>query len=86
MRGGDGEDVYVFHKGEADGDKIVDFWGQGAAVEDSILLEGYAAGTTFTRIGGGSSTLWEINDHGFIEHVTIYATGQVHPTDWGVLP
>jgi Ca2+-binding RTX toxin-like protein len=86
LRGGAGDDVYVFHKGEADGDTIVDFWGQGAAVEDSILLEGYAAGTTFTRIGGGSSTLWEINDHGYIEHVTIYATGQVHPTDWGVIP
>lgn len=86
LRGGAGEDVYVFHKGEADGDTIVDFWGQGAAVEDSIVLEGYGAGTTFTRVGGGSSTLWEINDHGFIEHVTIYATGQVHPTDWGVIP
>jgi Ca2+-binding RTX toxin-like protein len=86
MRGGGGDDIYVFHKGEANGDTIFDFFGTGAAIADSIVLEGYAAGTTFTRIGGGSSTLWQINDHGFIENVTIYATGQVHSTDYTFIP
>jgi Ca2+-binding RTX toxin-like protein len=86
MRGGGGDDIYIFHKGEAEGDTIVDYWGQGASVGDSIVLEGYAAGTTFTRVGGGSSTTWEINDHGYIEHVTVIATGQVHPTDVTYIP
>ena len=86
LRGGAGEDIFVFHKGEADGDTIIDFWGQGASIEDSIVLEGYAPGTTLTRVGTGSSTHYEINDHGFIEHITVIATGQVHPTDWGVIP
>jgi hypothetical protein len=81
LRGNGGDDTYIFVKGEADGDTILDYFGQGAAVADSIILQGYAAGTTFTRIGGGSSTLYEINDHGFIEHINIIATGQVHPTD-----
>ena len=80
--GGDGKDVYVLRKGEADGDTITGFWGQGASDGDSIVLEGYGAGTTFTRVGGGSSTLYEINDNGFVEYVTILATGQVHSTDY----
>jgi VCBS repeat-containing protein len=86
LRGGSGDDIYIFRKGEADGDTIFDFFGNGTAIADSIRLEGYAPGTTFTRIGNGNSTLWEINDHGYIEHVTIYATGQVHPTDYTFIP
>ena len=79
--GGDGNDVFVLRKGEAAGDTIVGYFGMGAADGDSILLEGYGEGTTFTRVGGGSSTTWAINDNGAIEYVTIHATGQVHPTD-----
>ncbi|HYJ53196.1 MAG TPA: cadherin domain-containing protein, partial [Allosphingosinicella sp.] len=86
LRGNAGEDVFVFHKGEANGDTIIDFWGQGASVEDSIVLMGYGAGTTLTRVGGGSSTHYRINDNGYIEDFTIIATGQVHSTDWGVVP
>jgi VCBS repeat-containing protein len=79
--GGDGKDVFVLRKGEANGDTIQGYFGMGAADGDSIVLEGYGAGTTFTRVGGGSSTTWAINDNGVIEYVTIHATGQVHPTD-----
>ena len=86
LTGGSGNDVFVFHKGEADGDVILDFHGRGAATGDSIELVGYAAGTTFTRVGNGSSNIYEINDHGFIEHVTIIATGQVHATDYHFVP
>ncbi|TMJ18158.1 MAG: tandem-95 repeat protein, partial [Alphaproteobacteria bacterium] len=85
LSGGAGNDVFVLAKGEADGDTIYGFFGRGAAIGDSIQLVGYADGTTFTRIGNGSSTLWEINDHGSIEHVTINATGTVFPTDYQFL-
>jgi hypothetical protein len=81
LTGGDGNDVFVFRKGEANGDTITDFFGNGNAAGDSIVLVGYAAGTTFTRIGGGSSNTYQINDHGSIETVTIHATGQVHGSD-----
>jgi hypothetical protein len=79
--GGDGKDVFVLRKGEANGDTIQGYFGMGAADGDSIVLEGFGAGTTFTRVGGGSSTTWMIDDNGHIEYVTIHATGQVHPTD-----
>lgn len=82
LAGGDGNDVYVLRKGEANGDTITGFFGMGAAEGDSIVLEGYGAGTTFQRVGGGSSTLYKIDDHGFVEYVTIVATGQVHSTDY----
>lgn len=80
--GGDGKDVYVLRKGEANGDTITGFFGMGAATGDSIVLEGFGAGTTFQRVGGGSSTLYQINDNGHVEYVTIIATGQVHSTDY----
>jgi VCBS repeat-containing protein len=81
MQGGGGDDTYILRKGEVQGDTILDYFGQGAAVADSLVLVGYGAGTTFMRIGGGSSTTYQINDNGFIETFTIVATGQVHQTD-----
>jgi VCBS repeat-containing protein len=85
MTGGAGNDVFVFTKGEANGDVITDFFGRGNALGDQIVLAGYAAGTTFTRVGNGSSNLYKIDDHGFIEFVTIYATGQVHGSDYDII-
>jgi VCBS repeat-containing protein len=81
MAGGVGDDTYILRKGEVEGDVILDYFGQGAATADSIVLQGYGAGTTFERIGGGSSTTYQINDNGFIETFTIVATGQVHQSD-----
>ena len=85
LTGGDGNDVFVLRKGEANGDVINDFWGKGNADGDSIVLVGYAAGTTFSRVGPGSSNTYQINDHGSIETVTIYATGQVHSSDYDLV-
>ncbi|HVQ08401.1 MAG TPA: cadherin domain-containing protein [Allosphingosinicella sp.] len=85
LTGGDGNDVFVFRKGEANGDTIMDFFGRGNAEGDSIVLVGYGAGTTFTRIGGGSSHTYQINDNGSTETVTIYATGQVHGSDFEIV-
>jgi len=85
LTGGDGNDVFVFVKGEANGDTITDFFGRGNALGDSIVLVGYAAGTTFTRVGPGNSNTYQINDHGSIETVTIYATGQVTSGDYEIV-
>ncbi|HYD13571.1 MAG TPA: cadherin domain-containing protein [Allosphingosinicella sp.] len=85
MTGGDGNDVFVLRKGEANGDSIMDFWGKGNSDGDSIVLVGYAAGTTFTRVGPGSSNLYKIDDHGVIEYVNIFATGQVHSSDFEIV-
>lgn len=85
LTGGDGNDIFVLRKGEANGDVINDFWGRGNADGDSIVLVGYAEGTTFTRVGPGSSNLYKIDDHGSVEFVTIYATGQVHGSDYEIV-
>ena len=82
LTGGDGNDMFVFYKGEANGDTITDFFGRGNALGDSILLVGYGAGTTFSRVGPGNSNTYQINDNGMIETLTIYATGQVHSGDY----
>jgi hypothetical protein len=84
LTGGSGNDVFVFKKGEANGDVIEDFVGNGSGAGDSIRLEGYAAGTTFTRVG--NSDTWKINDHGFIEYITIENHASVHSTDWIIVP
>lgn len=78
--GGSGHDVFVLRKGEANGDVILDFDGNGSAAGDRIELVGYAPGTTFTRVG--HSDVWKINDHGSIEYVTINSDEPVHSSDW----
>lgn len=83
LTGGAGFDVFVFRKGQANGDEIMDFDGNGNAAGDSIRLEGYAAGTTFTKVSGD---LWKINDHGYIEYVTIHAAEPIKSSDWVVVP
>lgn len=83
LTGGAGFDVFIFRKGEANGDEIFDFDGNGNGAGDSIRLEGYAAGTTFTKVSGDT---WKINDHGFIEFVTIHAAEPIKTSDWVIVP
>ena len=48
-----GDDVFIFRRGEANGDILVDFTGNGAAAGDSFQFEGYGtagAGATFTQL------------------------------------
>ena len=85
LTGGNDGDTFVFRKGQANGDVVQDFKGQGSG-NDSIELAGYAAGTTFTRIGNGSSDLYQINDHGVIEYVTIHGPGHVSLVDVHFVP
>lgn len=83
LTGGAGHDVFVFRKGQANGDVVRDFDGNGNSAGDSIRLEGYAAGTTFTKVSGNT---WKINDHGFVEYVTIHAAEPIKASDWVVVP
>lgn len=76
LSGGSQGDVFIFRKGEANGDHVLDFKGQGSG-GDEIHLFGYTAGTTFTRVGNGNSDLYKIDDHGFVEYVIIEGPGHV---------
>src|SRR5262245_49615425 len=58
LTGNAGDDAFVFHVGEAGGDMVVDFAGNGAAVGDSLQFVGYGAGATFTNI---DATHWQVN-------------------------
>ncbi|HZO47266.1 MAG TPA: PQQ-dependent sugar dehydrogenase [Xanthobacteraceae bacterium] len=83
--GGPGNDLFVFQRGEANGDVISDFAGNGAAVGDQLRFEGYgtaAGGATFTRIG--ASNQWEINSaEGTVHDIVTLANGAaVDPSDY----
>jgi hypothetical protein len=56
--GGGGNDVFCFSLGEASGDIVQDFRGNGAAAGDLLSFCGYGIGATFTH---GSGDFWSIN-------------------------
>jgi Ca2+-binding RTX toxin-like protein len=68
LTGDAGNDAFVFNAGQADGDTVVDFAGNGAAAGDSLQFVGYGAGATFTAIDG---THWQINYNGGASHEVI---------------
>ena len=80
LTGGAGNDVFRFQAGQANGDSIADFHGNGASAGDSILLQGYGAGAsvsvgagilTITYFGGSDTihldtTGLDASDYGFV--------------------
>ena len=78
LTGGTGNDVFLFNKGEASGDSITDFVGNGSAVGDTIRLVGWGAGTTMSLVSGN---VWQIVDGIDSSVETLTVTGAVHVTD-----
>ena len=73
LTGGIGNDSFHFTRGQAAGDAVSDFAGNGAALGDRLLFFGYgtaAAGATFTNQGGDT---WRITsaDGMTMENITI---------------
>jgi Ca2+-binding RTX toxin-like protein len=81
LQGDAGNDVFVFHVGEANGDTITDFAGNGAGAGDSLQFVGYGAGATFTNI---DATHWQVNYSGGASHEVIaFMNGAtIDPTDY----
>ena len=82
LLGGAGDDVFRFVRGEAEGDRIGDFVGQGAAAGDQLVFVGYgteAAGASFIQV---SSRNWEIRSADGLTTELITITGSVAPEDW----
>jgi len=65
LTGGAGNDTFVFNAGEANGDVVVDFAGNGALPGDSLSLVGYDAGASFANI---DATHWQVNYNGGLSH------------------
>ncbi len=79
-----GNDSFVFQAGQANGDVINDFIGNGAAAGDQLIFFGYgtaAQGATLTQI---NATQWSINSaNGLIHDIITLANGQtVHASDY----
>src|SRR5262249_46215309 len=79
-----GNDTFIFQAGEANGDIIVDFNGNGAAAGDVLELRGYgtaAEGATFVQL---TATTWQINSADGLTHdvITLVGAPTVHATDF----
>ena len=81
LTGGAGNDTFVFNVGEADGDIVVDFAGNGAGAGDALQFVGYGVGATFTQ---NDATHWQVNYTGGASHEIItFANGaSIDPTDF----
>src|SRR5262245_7601388 len=49
LQGYGGNDTFMFNQGQANGDTVVDFTGNDAAVGDTLQFVGYGGGATFTQ-------------------------------------
>ena len=68
LTGNAGNDTFVFNVGQANGDTVVDFAGNGAGAGDSLHFVGYGAGASFTNI---DATHWQVNYNGGASHDVI---------------
>ena len=78
--GNAGNDIFVFNVGQADGDIVVDFAGNGVGAGDLLLLVGYGPGATFTQ---NDATHWQVNYHsGSSPEIVTFVNGAViDPSD-----
>jgi len=80
LTGNAGDDTFLFHAGEAAGDVVVDFAGNGAGAGDSLQFVGYGAGATFTNI---DATRWQVNYNGTSHDVITFLNGaSIDATDF----
>jgi Ca2+-binding RTX toxin-like protein len=84
LTGGAGNDTFVFNFGQANGDTIIDFAGNGAGAGDSLNFVGFgtAQGATFTQIG--ATNQWTIHSGlgGPDEIITLSNGATIDPTDF----
>jgi glucose/arabinose dehydrogenase len=80
LTGGADNDTFGFVLGQANGDTIVDFTGNGAAAGDKLHFVGYGPGATFTNI---DPTHWQVNYNGGASHdvITFSNAAAIHASD-----
>src|SRR5262245_51652814 len=77
--GGAGDDAFVFAAGEADGDTVADFAGNGAGAGEWLLFIGYGSGATFTQ---NDPTHWQVTYSGGQEIIAFANGAAIDPTDY----
>jgi Ca2+-binding RTX toxin-like protein len=76
-----GNDTFVFKAGQANGDVVFEFAGNGAGVGDSLKFVGYGPGATFTQ---QTATEWFITsaDGSIQEVITLVGAPSIDATDY----
>jgi len=84
LTGNAGNDTFVFAVGQADGDTVNDFAGNGAAAGDVLLFVGYGPGATLTQ---SDATHWQINYNGGASHdiITLMNGAAIDASDFAFL-
>jgi Ca2+-binding RTX toxin-like protein len=77
LTGGAGNDTFVLKAGQANGDVIGDFTGNGSAAGDSIKFDGFSSAAVLTNTSGNS---WQIVDGATTETFTI--NGALNAADY----
>jgi Ca2+-binding RTX toxin-like protein len=80
LTGGAGNDTFIIKAGQANGDVIGDFTGNGSAAGDSIKFDGFSSAAVLTNTSGNS---WQIVDGGKTEIFTI--NGAVNAADYSFI-
>jgi len=73
LSGGLGNDVFVFRPGEAAGDSVQDFFGNGVGVGDVLNFLGFGAGASLVEVG--ATDFWSILYDGGSQSETIQLVG-----------
>jgi Ca2+-binding RTX toxin-like protein len=81
MIGGAGNDAFVFARGQAHGDIVQDFAGNGAAAGDRIVFSGYGAGAAFGQL---NATQWIVisGDGLTSEIINFINAAPIHSSDF----
>ena len=82
--GGAGNDTFVFNVGQANGDTIIDFAGNGAGAGDTLTFVGFgtaAQGATLTQIGASNQWLIHSGIGGADETITLLNGATVDASD-----
>jgi Ca2+-binding RTX toxin-like protein len=84
LEGGSGNDTFVFSGGDANGDTVLDFAGNGAAAGDSLLFVGYGTAATGAALTQIDATHWSINSADGLVHdiVTLSNAASIHASDY----
>src|SRR5262249_8167169 len=82
LTGNGGNDTFVFAAGEADGDAVADFAGNGVGLGDSLRFEGFGTtGASFTRIGATNQWFIHSGIDGHDEVITLLNGATVDTSD-----
>ena len=84
LNGGGGNDTFAFVAGDADGDSLVDFSGNGDAAGDTLLFHGYGTAAEGASFEHFADMTWVITsaDNLVQEFITFQTLVAVHATDY----